>query len=147
MTNIQTTEKSVRPLPDAVDRELERVAFDAAGLVCGIAQQHDTGEVLMVAWLNREALRETLLTGRVCYYSRSRKRLWRKGETSGQIQRLIEARLDCDGDAVLLLVDQTGVACHTGRRSCFYRRFSPEGLETISDPEISAEALYGHSTH
>ncbi|WP_408737067.1 phosphoribosyl-AMP cyclohydrolase [Acetobacter fallax] len=137
-------EQSIRPASDAVERELERVAFDGSGLVCGIAQQHDSGEVLMVAWLNREALRETLLTGRVCYYSRSRKSLWRKGETSGQVQHLIEARLDCDGDAILLLVDQTGVACHTGRRSCFYRRFAREGLETISDPVITPEALYGH---
>lgn len=132
-----------RPGKEAVERELERVAFDKAGLVCGIAQQHDTGEVLMVAWLNRDALRETLLTGQVCYWSRSRQSLWRKGETSGQVQRLVEARLDCDGDAVLLLVDQTGVACHTGRRSCFYRRFGAEGLETISDPVVMPETLYG----
>lgn len=131
-----------RPDADALLRELERVAFDAAGLVCGIAQQYDTGEVLMVAWLNREALKETLETGQVCYYSRSRQALWRKGETSGQVQRLIEARLDCDGDAVLLLVDQTGVACHTGRRSCFYRRFGEKGLETLTDPVVSPETLY-----
>ena len=75
----------------------------------------------MVAWMNREAVRLTLAEGRACYWSRSRRALWRKGETSGQIQRLREMRLDCDGDTVLLLVDQTGVACHTGRRSCFYR--------------------------
>lgn len=134
---------SVRPSQEAVERELERVAFDSAGLICGIAQQYDTGEVLMVAWLSREALKETLLTGQVCYYSRSRQSLWRKGETSGQMQRLVEARLDCDGDAVLLLVDQTGVACHTGRRSCFYRRFAKDGLETISDPVIEPALLYG----
>ncbi len=111
-------QETVRPTAEAVDRELERVAFDANGLVCGIAQQHDSGEVLMVAWLNRDALRETLLTGQVCYWSRSRQSLWRKGETSGQVQKLVEARLDCDGDAVLLLVDQTatpdGVAVSTG---------------------------------
>ncbi|NHN90131.1 phosphoribosyl-AMP cyclohydrolase [Acetobacter conturbans] len=135
--------ESIRPTPEAVERELERVAFDASGLICGIAQQYDTGEVLMVAWLNRDALKETLLLGRVCYWSRSRGALWRKGETSGQVQRLVEARLDCDGDAVLLLVDQTGVACHTGRRSCFYRRFGQEGLETISDPLVTPETLYG----
>ncbi|MFT8806526.1 MAG: phosphoribosyl-AMP cyclohydrolase [Acetobacter aceti] len=133
----------MRPTAESVESELERVAFDASGLVCGIAQQHDSGEVLMVAWLNRDALRETLLTGQVCYWSRSRKALWRKGETSGQVQKLIEARLDCDGDAILLLVDQTGVACHTGRRSCFYRQFGPEGLKTISDPLVTPEALYG----
>jgi phosphoribosyl-AMP cyclohydrolase len=95
------------------------IAFDAAGLVPAVAQQHDTGEVLMLAWMNREAVVETLATGQVCYFSRSRGRLWRKGETSGQVQRLVDLRVDCDGDALLLLVDQEGVACHTGRRSCF----------------------------
>lgn len=134
--------QAIRPTAEAVERELDRVAFDASGLICGIAQQHDTGEVLMVAWLNRDALKETLLTGRVCYWSRSRKSLWRKGESSGQLQHLVEARLDCDGDAVLLLVEQTGVACHTGRRSCFYRRFGRDGLDTISDPIVSPETLY-----
>ena len=75
----------------------------------------------MLAWMNREAVAETLATGRVCYWSRSRGALWRKGETSGQVQRLVELRVDCDGDTLLLLVEQTGVACHTGRRTCFYR--------------------------
>lgn len=133
--------------PEAIEKALESVAFDESGLICGIAQQADTGEILMVAWLNREALRETLATGRVCYYSRSRKKLWRKGETSGQVQRLVEARLDCDGDAVLLLVDQSGVACHTGRRSCFFRSFDENGLKIISEPEVSPEQLYGASGH
>src|SRR5512135_844428 len=87
--------------------------FDRNGLVAAVAQQHDTGEVLMLAWMNREAVEETLATGRVCYWSRSRGSLWRKGETSGQTQRLVELRVDCDGDAVLLLVDQIGAACHT----------------------------------
>ena len=98
------------------------VIFDANGLVPAVAQQHDTGEVLMMAWMNREALAETLATGRVCYWSRTRGALWRKGETSGQVQRLVELRLDCDGDTLLLRVAQTGVACHTGRRSCFFRQ-------------------------
>jgi phosphoribosyl-AMP cyclohydrolase len=101
---------------------LEALKFDSTGLVPAIAQQHDTGEVLMLAWMSREAIEETLATGRVCYWSRSRQRLWRKGETSGHVQRLVEMRLDCDGDTLLLRVDQTGVACHTGRRSCFFRR-------------------------
>ncbi|MCI1767918.1 MAG: phosphoribosyl-AMP cyclohydrolase, partial [Acetobacter peroxydans] len=83
-----------------LDSILDTMRFDAAGLIAAIAQQHDTGEVLMIAWMNREALRETLQTGRVCYYSRSRKGLWRKGETSGQTQTLIEARIDCDAEAV-----------------------------------------------
>src|SRR5579871_4126248 len=95
-------------------------SFNENGLIPVIAQQHDSGEVLMMAWMNREALDETLATGRVCYYSRSRQKLWRKGETSGQVQTLRELRLDCDGDTILLLVDQQGVACHTGRRNCFF---------------------------
>jgi phosphoribosyl-AMP cyclohydrolase len=129
---------------DVIAETLAAVAFDAEGLVPAIAQQHDSGEVLMMAWMNTEAVAETLATGRVCYYSRSRQRLWRKGESSGQIQRLVELRVDCDGDTLLLIVDQTGVACHTGRRSCFYRAARPEGLVTIAEPEVSPEALYGH---
>ena len=100
----------------------EALKFDAAGLIPAIAQQHDTGEVLMLAWMSREAIEETLATGRVCYWSRSRQRLWRKGETSGHVQRLVEMRLDCDGDTLLLRVAQEGPACHTGERSCFFRR-------------------------
>ena len=108
-----------------------------------IAQQHDTGEVLMLAWMNREAVAETLATGRVCYFSRSRGRLWRKGETSGQAQRLVELRLDCDGDALLLLVDQRGVACHTGRRNCFYRAVRDGEVVEIAAPLVDPAALYG----
>ena len=119
------------------------IAFDADGLVPVIAQQHDSGEVLMVAWMSREAVAETLATGRVCYWSRSRRRLWRKGETSGQAQRLIELRLDCDGDTLLARVDQTGVACHTGRRSCFFRAWRGNRLVAISEPQIAPDALYG----
>jgi phosphoribosyl-AMP cyclohydrolase len=97
------------------------VSYTPNGLVPVIAQQHDTGEVLMMAWMNQEALKETLKTGRMCYYSRSRQCLWRKGETSGHVQRLKEMRIDCDGDTLLALIDQTGAACHTGNRTCFYR--------------------------
>ncbi len=118
------------------------VIFDAAGLVPAIAQQHDTGEVLMVAWMNREALAETLATGRVCYWSRSRGALWRKGETSGQVQRLVEFRVDCDGDTLLLRVEQTGVACHTGRRSCFYRALEDGRLSEIMAVEVDPDTLY-----
>ena len=121
----------------------QALRFDADGLVPAVAQQHDTGEVLMLAWMSREAIRETLETGRVCYWSRSRSRLWRKGETSGQTQRLVEFRVDCDGDAVLLRVDQTGVACHTGRRSCFYRAVRDGALSEIAEIEIPPETLYG----
>ena len=122
---------------------LDEIAFDARGLVPAIAQQHDTGEVLMVAWMNREAVAETLATGRVCYFSRSRGGLWRKGETSGQVQRLVEMRLDCDGDTLLLLVDQHGVACHTGRRSCFYRAARDGTWAEIAEVEVPPDRLYG----
>jgi phosphoribosyl-AMP cyclohydrolase len=127
----------------AADEILKEVRFDAAGLVLAIAQQHDTGEVLMAAWMNADALTETLATGRVCYWSRSRKALWRKGETSGQLQELKEMRLDCDGDSLLLLVDQTGVACHTGRRNCFFRAVRDGKLVTIAEVEVDPKALYG----
>lgn len=123
---------------------LDLVAFDANGLVPAIAQQHDTGEVLMMAWMNRESIEETIRTRRVCYWSRSRKALWRKGETSGQVQTLREIRVDCDGDTLLLLVDQQGVACHTGRRTCFYRAArGAKGVETIQPVEQDPEKLYG----
>ena len=119
------------------------LVFDQAGLVPAIAQQHDSGEVLTLAWMNREALMETLATGRVCYWSRSRQKLWRKGETSGQVQRLVELRIDCDGDAVLLRVAQTGVACHTGRRSCFYRALKQDGrLQEVIPPTVDPKTLY-----
>lgn len=123
---------------------LDAISFDANGLVPAIAQQHDTGEVLMMAWMNRESVAETLATGRVCYFSRSRGKLWRKGESSGQQQRLVELRLDCDGDTVLLLVDQAGVACHTGRRNCFFLAAHDGALVEIADPLVSPEVLYGH---
>jgi phosphoribosyl-AMP cyclohydrolase len=122
-----------------------RLTFTADGLIPAIAQQHDTGEVLMLAWMNRESIEETLATSQVCYFSRSRKKLWRKGETSGQTQKLIELRLDCDGDALLLLVDQTGVACHTGRKTCFYTALRAGTLTEICLPEISPDQLYGRA--
>ena len=129
--------------PEAVTRFLAAVRFDANGLVPCIAQQHDTGEVLMMAWMNAEAVAETLATGRVCYFSRSRNALWRKGETSGQQQVLKDLRLDCDGDTLLALVDQTGVACHTGRRNCFYRAMRDGELANIAAPLVDPKALYG----
>ena len=97
------------------------IKFNKDGLVPAIAQQHDTGEVLMLAWMNKDSIQQTLTTNQVCYWSRSRQKLWRKGETSGNTQRLIEFRYDCDEDTILLIIDQTGAACHTGRRNCFYR--------------------------
>jgi len=121
---------------------IDRLPFNADGLLPAIAQQHDSGEVLMLAWMNRTALEETLATGRVCYWSRSRRKLWRKGESSGQAQVLKELRLDCDGDTLLLLVDQTGPACHTGRRSCFYNAVRGDRLEVIDEPLIDPDRLY-----
>jgi phosphoribosyl-AMP cyclohydrolase len=126
-----------------IEQILGAIAFDRDGLVPAIAQQHDTGEVLMMAWMNREAVEETLRRGQVTYWSRSRKSLWRKGETSGQIQALIEFRIDCDGDTLLLQVDQAGVACHTGRRTCFYTAVRDGALTEIAEVEIAPENLYG----
>jgi phosphoribosyl-AMP cyclohydrolase len=130
---------------NAIERALAEIKFDADGLVPAIAQQHDTGEILMVAWMNHDAVRTTLDEGRACYWSRSRQKLWRKGETSGQTQMLKEFRLDCDGDTVLLLVEQEGVACHTGRRNCFFRAWRDDDWVEIAQPLIAPEALYGES--
>jgi len=129
--------------PGTAGAVIAAIAWDAQGLVPAVAQQHDTGEVLMTAWMNRDSVAETLATGRVCYWSRSRGRLWRKGESSGQVQHLKELRLDCDGDTLLLLVDQEGVACHTGRRSCFFRAARDGALVTIAEPLVAPERLYG----
>ena len=112
------------------------LAFDEAGLLPAVAQDADTGEVLMLAHVDAEALERTVDTGLAHYYSRSRDDLWQKGETSGHVQRVAEVRVDCDGDAVLYLVDQAGGACHTGHRSCFYRSLDGEELaEPVFDPE------------
>jgi phosphoribosyl-AMP cyclohydrolase len=112
---------------------LEEVRFDAQGLIPAISQDAQTGQILMVAWMNAESLAETVATGRAVFWSRSRSRLWRKGEESGHTQRLLELRLDCDGDVLLLKVEQLGaIACHTGRASCFYRR-----LDKSSDQETN----------
>ncbi len=123
-------------MPDnvAIEELIRSVTFDAAGLVPAIAQRHDTGEVLMMAWMNRDAIRETLETGRVTYWSRSRQALWRKGETSGHIQKLISLRIDCDGDTLLLGVDQIGAACHTNRPNCFFRLVTENGLTVTDEP-------------
>ncbi len=104
--------------------------FDASGLVTCVATDAVSGDVLMVAHMNDEALRKTIASGEAWYFSRSRKALWRKGESSGQTQRVIEMRMDCDQDAVWIRVEQTGAACHTGRRSCFYRKVNGDGGDT-----------------
>jgi phosphoribosyl-AMP cyclohydrolase len=107
------------------DAFLATVSFNDDGLVAAVAQDHKTGELLMFAWMNAESLRLTLETGDVTYWSRSRNELWRKGARSGHTQKLVEAYIDCDGDALLFKVEQTGAACHTGNRSCFYRKLEP----------------------
>ena len=111
---------------------LDAAPWNADGLIAAIAQQHDTGEVLMPAWMNRAALQETLVSGQVCYWSRSRQQLWRKGAARGHRQCLFEACLDCDGDAALLLVEQQGAACHTGRPNCFYNAIGGNRVTVIS---------------
>ena len=121
---------------------LDAIQFNNEGLVPVIAQQFDTNEVLMLAWMNLDALTETLATGSVCYWSRSRKKLWRKGESSGQTQRLKELRWDCDADTLLILIDQIGVACHTGRRSCFFSAVREGEITEISSVEIDPKELY-----
>ena len=127
---------------DKLNRLLNDLSFDANGLIPAIAQQYDSGEVLMMAWMNKEAVKATLTENRGVYWSRSRNSLWRKGESSGQIQQLKEFRWDCDRDTILLLVDQTGVACHTGRRNCFYFAIRGEEVTTISDVIIEPGSLY-----
>ena len=122
---------------------LDSLPYNSDGLIPAIAQQHDTGDVLMMAWMNLVSLDETLEKGRVCYWSRSRQKLWRKGESSGQVQLLKDMRFDCDGDTILLLVDQTGPACHTGRRTCFYNAVRGDRVEVVSEPLIDPETLYG----
>lgn len=124
---------------------LDALKFDENGLIPAIAQEFATGEVLMMAWMNHEAVAETLATGQVCYYSRSRRKLWRKGETSGQAQKLIDFRYDCDGDTILLQVEQSGVACHTGRRSCFFTAIRDGKAVEIAATLVSPAALYGEA--
>ena len=125
----------------AIDTMLAAIKFDAQGLVPAIAQQHDSGEVLMMAYMDRNAVEETMRTGRACYWSRSRKGPWRKGDTSGHIQTLVDFRVDCDGDTLLILVDQTGVACHTGRHNCFFRAVRQGVLEEIAPVLVDMDKL------
>lgn len=122
---------------------LDAIAFNADGLVPAIAQDADTGEVLMMAWMNAESLRATRDSGEAVYWSRSRGRLWRKGESSGHVQRVREIRLDCDGDALVIRVEQLGgIACHTGRRSCFYRRLEGDGWAVTDAPVRRPDEIY-----
>ena len=123
---------------------LDAVAWDANGLVAAVAQDAASGRVLTVAWMNREALAATAAEGRAVYWSRSRQRLWRKGEESGHVQRIVDIRLDCDADAIVLQVEQVGgIACHTGRVSCFYRRLADGTWETIDPVLKDPKDIYG----
>jgi phosphoribosyl-AMP cyclohydrolase len=125
----------------AIDKMLAAIQFDPQGLVPAIAQQHDTGEVLMMAYMDRNAVAETMSTGRACYWSRSRNAPWRKGDTSGHIQQLVELRVDCDGDTLLVEVEQTGVACHTGRHNCFFRAIRDGELTEIAPVEVDMASI------
>ena len=121
---------------------IETVAWSSDGLVPAVVQDAASGEVLMVAWMNRESLERTVQTGEAHYWSRSRRALWRKGETSGHVQRVVEVRLDCDADTVLLSVESVaGIACHTGRRRCFFNKLEGEGAArrwVATDPVLAA---------
>lgn len=134
-------------MPTQSSEWLDRVTWNADGLVPVVAQDFHSGEVLMLAWMNREALTLSHGEGRAVYWSRSRQRLWRKGETSGHGQRIVEIRLDCDGDAILLKVEQAGaIACHTGRQSCFHDRLEGDSWETVAPVLKDPATLYGQGT-
>ena len=132
MSSGKHAEKPESPLPGPFDPA--SLHYNADGLIPCIAQQHDSGEVLMMAWMNAEAVAESLRSGRVTYWSRSRQQFWKKGESSGHVQRLISMRIDCDRDCLLALVDQTGPACHTNRRSCFYSEIADGAEKVLMDP-------------
>lgn len=126
------------------DKLLEGVKFDDKGLVCAIAQDLETRRVLMVAWMNAEALHQTAATGYAHYYSRSRQKQWMKGEESGHTQKVHELRLDCDGDAVVMLITQNGgIACHTGRESCFYQKWNGSEWQTVDAVLKDEREIYG----
>jgi len=127
--------EKVEPLaPMGTDNLLKDIKFNEDGLVPAIAQSVDSGRVLMMAWMNEEAVVQTLNTGYAHYYSRSRQKQWKKGETSGHVQKVLSTFLDCDGDTILLLIEQTGAACHTDRESCFYREKRGDKWVTFEEP-------------
>ena len=122
---------------------LDAATFNDDGLVAAIAQDDATGDVLMLAYMNRETLQMPLETGVMTYWSRARQKVWKKGETSGNVQKVKSAYVDCDGDALLFRIEQVGgAACHTGHRSCFYRRVEDGELETVGDPVFDADSVY-----
>lgn len=127
---------------------LDEIHWNADGLVPAIAQDHKSGRILMMAWMNRESLQLTVDEGRAIYWSRSRGKLWRKGEESGHVQKLHELRLDCDADVIVLQVEQLGgIACHTGRESCFYRVYRDSAWQTVDAVIKDPHAIYEHKGH
>ena len=126
---------------ETIGRLLDQLTFNNEGLIPAIAQQFDSGEILMLAWMSPESIEATLVEERVVYWSRSRRKLWRKGETSGQVQTLKEFRWDCDNDTILLQVDQSGVACHTGRRNCFFNSVRDGNITKNSRVDVDPESL------
>ncbi len=137
----------VIPAPEAGENLLNAIRFDEQGLVPAVVQQIDTGHVLMLGWMNRAALARTLNTGQAHYFSRSRGFQWHKGEHSGFTQKVVEIRLDCDGDSLLLLVRQNGVACHSGRMSCWYFTVRDGRLAVMTEPEIDPAVMAQESHH
>jgi len=127
---------------------LDEINWNADGLVPAIAQDHQTGRVLMMAWMNHESLQLTVQENRAIYWSRSRGKLWRKGEESGHVQKLHELRLDCDADVIILMVEQIGgIACHTGRQSCFYRVLEQDQWKTVEPVLKDPHAIYAEHKH
>ncbi len=135
------------PAPEAGAALANAIKFNEAGLVAVVVQQVGSGQVLMLGWMNRAAVARTLATGEAHYFSRTRGFQWHKGETSGYTQRVIEIRLDCDGDALLLLVQQKGVACHTGRLSCWYYTVRDGKLAAMTEPEEDPTIMAAESAH
>jgi len=131
-----------------MDALLQQIKWNSDGLIPAIAQEAASGQVLMLAWMNREAVLATIREQRAVYYSRSRQRLWHKGEESGHVQRLLELRLDCDGDTLLLIVEQVGgIACHTGHRHCFYRQLHNDHWQEVESVVKSPAAIYRKRDH
>lgn len=135
MSLFQQLESSERGASRPLAEVLDAMPWGSDGLLPAVAQDHDSREVLMLAWMSRESLARTLDDGYATYYSRSRRALWRKGESSGHLQQVVEVRLDCDGDALLLCVRQSGPACHTNRPSCFYLAVDGDRVRIVSDPD------------
>jgi len=121
---------------DIMDQMLSELKFNADGLIPAIAQDAQSKDILMMAWMNEDSIRATLKEGFAIYWSRSRSKLWRKGETSGNLSKLVSFRYDCDSDTILLIVEQTGPACHTNRPNCFYKEVTEDSINTISEPMV-----------